>query len=258
MEAGPVNKRSSWAVIATVGLATAIVLSFLFGSWLKPVSAVDYPFDVTYAVFPDAGASDEEILIVIRVDHPNSNEALNAYVFWDGRCVVQRLGDVVINKIHQHRWDITFYPPKDLCAKKAHAIRIWVEDSDNNIVKWMYWSYQITDLVPQLDWFDDLTDEELERIRGPPGAPGPQGETGETGPQGAQGPPGLPGEQGDIGPPGAVGLQGENVTGIQGPVGPAGTPGEPGSSVDPTLTYVGIFIALIALTGVFFLWSRTQ
>ena len=242
---GPILKLIPLLLLLTVSLISPLVY------------AVDYPFDVTYAIFPDGGASDEEILIVIRVDHPNSNEPLWAYIFWDSRCVVQRETDVVINKVHQHRWDIAFYPPKDLCAKGSHAIRIWVEDSKNDIVKWMYWSYQITDVVPQLDWFDDLTDKELERIRG---TPGPQGEMGKTGAPGPEGVQGIPGEQGETGPPGSVGPQGNPGTdGLVGPIGPTGAQGEPGVSVDPTLTYVGTIIAIIALIGVAItMWEQRQ
>ncbi len=241
----------------SIGILIPLVL-LLTVSLCSPLAhAVDYPFDVTYHVAPEFGSSDDEILVLIRVEHPNPNEPLVAYIYWDGRCVVHRESDVIINKVHQHRWDITFYPLKDLCAKKAHAIRIWVEDSDNNIVKWMYWSYQITDVVPQLDWFDDLTDEQIESIRGPPG---PQGETGETGSEGLQGEQGVPGETGEIGPPGSVGPQGDPGTdGLVGPIGPAGSQGEPGFSVDPMPTYVGVIIAIVALIGVaIIMWERRQ
>jgi len=219
--------------------------------------AVDYPFDVTYEVCPPDGRSDEEILIMLRVSHPNPGEALSAYVKWDGRSIIRRESDVVVNKVHQHWWDLTFYPPKDLCAKGTHPIEIRIEDSSGNVVKWMYWSYHITDVTPRLDWFDDLTDEELERIRG---SPGPQGETGETGAPGPGGAQGIPGEEGEIGPPGSVGPQGYNgIDGLVGPIGPAGSQGEPGVSVDPMPTYIGVIIAIVALIGVaVIMWERRQ
>lgn len=220
-------------------------------------AATDYPFDVTYEVCPPEGRSDEEILIILRVSHPNPGEALTAYVTWDGRSIIPRESDVVINKVHQHWWDLTFYPPKDLSAKGTHVIRIRVEDSSGNVVKWMYWSYHITDVVPKLDWFDDLTDKELESIRG---APGPQGETGKTGAPGPEGVQGIPGEQGETGPPGSIGPQGNPGTdGLAGPIGPTGAQGEPGVSVDPTLIYAAIITAMIALIGVaIIMWEQRQ
>jgi len=221
------------------------------------VSAVEYPFTVVYNVLPPNGNSDEEILVYIRViDHPNPNEPLVAYVFWDSRPIVQRQGDVVVNKIHQHRWDITFLPPQGLNAKGPHDLKIWVEDSSNNIVTWPYWEYTIKNVVPQLDWFAELTEAQLELIRGPPGPQGETGETGATGLEGPEGAQGIPGVQGEVGSPGSVGPRGD--PGTEGLVGPTGPQGEPGTSVDPTLTYVAIAIAVVALMGMIFLWRRTE
>lgn len=231
-----------------------IPLILLFALLLPCVSAADYPFDVIYDIFPHGGDSDEDILIYIRVVHPNPNEPLVAYVFWDSRPIVQRQGDVVVNKIHQHRWDITFLPPKDLCSKGVHDIRIWVEDSSNNIVKWPYYAYTIKDTVPQLEWWGDLPQEFIDMITGP------QGETGETGPQGPQGPQGISGTQGETGLTGSEGPRGD--PGPQGPVGqalvgPAGTQGEPGTSVDPLIPYTALGIASLSLIIAFILWRRT-
>jgi len=222
------KNRSASVLLILVGLVLLLCI--------PSVAAVEYPFTVVYDVLPPSGRSDEQILIYIRVlDHANSNEPLVAYIFWDGRPIIQRQTDVVINKIHQHRWDITILPPKGLNAKGSHKIQIWVEDTSNVIVKWMYYSYSITDVVPQLDWFDDLTPEELEKIRGPKGdkgdvgpagPPGSQGETGETGvggPPGPQGDVGDVGIQGEIGPIGPAGIQGElGTTGPQGEKGAVG------------------------------------
>ena len=79
--------------------------------------------------------------------------------------------------------------------------------------------------------FDELTPEQLERIRGPQGeqgVQGPKGDPGERGPQGERGLQGPQGERGLQGPQGERGLQGE--------------PGEPGS--DATVTKENIEAAL--------------
>jgi len=219
------------------------------GAIFQPVSAVDYPFDVTYDVLPPSGSSDEEILIYIRVAHPNPNEPLWAYVFWDSRPIVQRLGDVIEGNIHQHRWDINFYPPDGLCSKGVHTIKIWIEDSENNIVKWPVWKYTITSIVPKIEWFDDLTPEEMAKITGPPGPrglDGPEGVPGPPGPQGEDGPPGPMGETGTIGPQG--------FEGTEGPMGPPGPQGETGERADNLILYASLALSIVAMMVV--LWDH--
>lgn len=97
--------------------------------------------------------------------------------------------------------------------------------------------------------FEDLTDEQREKLRGPKGEQGSQGPTGpqgekgdkgeigpqglrgEVGPQGEQGPRGVPGPQGPTGPRGEKGEQGE--VGPQGSKGEVGPRGEQGLQGEP-------------------------
>jgi len=211
-----------------------LILISLIVVTIPCVSAADEPFKVLYDIMPQKGPSSTQILVYIRAVHPDANEPMWAYVWWDTKCIAMRQADIVINKIHQNRWDIIFNPPKNLCSKGTHNIWIWVEDSDNKIIK-KYWSYSITNVVPQLDWFDDLTPGEIEKIRGPKGdkgdtgstgPPGPQGEKGDEGPKGptgSQGDVGDTGLQGEIGPIGLIGPQGK--IGVQGPIGEKGAVG---------------------------------
>ena len=215
----------------------------------QPASAVEYPFDVWYKVLPPSGSSDEQILILIRVTHPNNNEPLVAYVTWDYRPIFQRLGDVIVNKIHQNRWDITFHPPEEFCSKGPHKIRISIEDSSGNIVEWMIWEYTITNVVPKLEWFDKLSTEELATITGPTGPQGEQGIQGEQGPPGPQGEVGPPG-QGEIGPEGPPGPIGE-----EGPQGKQGTTGqgEPGKDANTRILTASLIMSLASILIV--LWK---
>lgn len=74
--------------------------------------------------------------------------------------------------------------------------------------------------------FDQLTEEQIERLRGPVGPQGPKGDNGDPGPKGdvgPQGPQGPKGETGETGPQGSQGPQGE--PGAPGPQGPAGADG---------------------------------
>lgn len=235
------------------GLVGLAVVSTLLLSLYSPSVSAAEAFEVTYNVFPGRGATSEQILVFVRAFHDNPNEPMWIYVFWDSRCIAMRQADVLVNKIHQNRWDITFYPPKDLCAKGTHDIWIWVEDSANMIVK-KYWSYSITNVVPQLDWFDELTQTELNAIGGPTGATGPQGSAGPTGATGKQGVPGAAGAEGATGP---AGPQGE--TGEQGPPGPKGQRGEVG--LDGKDAPMGLFyiiggLSVVSIICVILLFSR--
>lgn len=235
-------------IVALIVLAMIIIIAFLIGQYTA--SAVEYPFIVNYDVLPPSGASDEQILILIRVNHPNSNEPMWAYVTWDSRIIVQRQGDVITNKIHQNRWDITFYPPKDFCSKGKHTIRIRIEDSAGNIVKWPIWEYTITNTVPRLEWFDDLSQEAIDKITGPKGETGEtglKGETGETGLIGPKGNQGLPGEKGETGPQGIQGEQGSvDPVGPQGDIGPPGQ-GEPGKDADLNILTASLFMSIVSI-----------
>ncbi len=240
-----------------------IILLLTLSLYSPLASAAVQPFTVVYDVLPPSGNSNEEILIYIRVlNHPNPNEPLVAYVFWDSRPIVQRQGDVVVGKVHQHRWDITFVPPEGLNSKGGHAIKIWIEDSSNQIVKWPYYSYTIKDVVPQLDWFAELTEAQLATIRG---FTGPQGVMGETGATGPVGPQGIPGAQGETGSPGSVGPRGDpGILGEQGEVGdvgavgPVGPIGEPGKDVNDTIVTIVLFASLLSLAISVIMWRRIQ
>lgn len=239
--------KNKW--LGLLGFIYFISIVLLLSAWYMTASAVEYPFDVTYDVLPPSGASDEEILIPIRVIHPNPNEPLWVYVFWDSRVIVQRQADVIINNVHQHWWDINFYPPKGFCAKGIHTIKIWVEDSSGVIVKWPVWKYTITSIVPRLEWFDELSPEAIAKITGPPGPQGidgPEGVPGPIGPQGEAGPPGPIGETGTIGPQG--------FEGPEGPMGPPGPQGEMGENADNLILYASLALSIVAMMIV--LWDH--
>lgn len=252
-----VNHRK--AIKDGIRLAIIVIICYLFSVSLSDivyVSGATYPFNVWYSVEPPNGASDEEILVKIRVTHPNTNEPLVVYVTWDYRPIVQRQGDVIVNRVHQNRWDINFYPPDGLCAKGNHMIRISIEDSSGH-VREVVWQYTITNIVPQVEWFDDLSEEAIAKITGPPGPPGetgPQGEMGETGPMGPQGEIGPQGDRGPLGegeqgPPGSIGLPGGT-----GPTGPPGPQGETGKSENAIVLYVSLILSIFAMGLV--LWDH--
>jgi hypothetical protein len=98
----------------------------------------------------------------------------------------------------------------------------------------------------QLQENSDVTNIQVQGLRGPKGEQGPagprgligpQGPRGPIGPQGEQGPQGEPGPRGERGPIGIKGLQGpagpQGPQGIQGPQGEVGPQGEQGPQGEP-------------------------
>lgn len=214
------------------------------------------PFLKTLA--PWSGDSQTDILAIIRAEIRTDNTAMHLYVFWEGLPIVTRLSDTVINKQHTYRWDVVFTPPQDprYLKKGSNLINFWLEDADGVILKYSC-IFTITDRIPQPSWLDDLTQKELDAIKGaegptgevgPPGPQGPEGELGPGGPVGPTGPvgSGVPGPQGAIGPRGLVGPQGAGVPGPQGERGPAGKFNVVFSIVTIVIAMLAIFIAFIS------------
>lgn len=74
--------------------------------------------------------------------------------------------------------------------------------------------------------YENFTEEQLEKLKGPQGVQGEQGPRGEIGPQGERGTQGIEGPRGERGETGPQGQKGD--TGEPGPIGPMGPQGEMG------------------------------
>lgn len=88
--------------------------------------------------------------------------------------------------------------------------------------------------------YENFTEEQLEKLKGPKGDTGEKGDVGLTGPVGPQGERGIQGPKGEIGPQGQKGDTGEagpigpmGPTGPQGPMGPEGPAGPKGEQGAP-------------------------
>jgi len=177
-----------------------------------------------YAVFPSKGDSQTSILAVVRPDKPTDNSPMWLYLFWDDVPIIKRLLDVKVGTVHTYIWDVSFQPPQDpqYLATGDHKITIWVEDYDGDIKMGVY-NFQITEIIPYPEWFEQLSDAALEALRGPQGVKGDKGNAGPVGPTGIQGVTGPQGTQGLQGRQGEKGIQG-----IPGPKGELGSQGERG------------------------------
>lgn len=234
-------------------LKAGLVFLIISVSLLPSVKAE--PFLKTLA--PWSGDSQTDILAIIRPEKRIDNTPMYLYVFWEDLPIITRLSDTVIDKKHTYMWDVVFNPPQDpqYLKKDSNRIVFWIEDVDG-IIQIYTCVFTITDRIPQPSWLEDLTQEELNSIRGPDGPqgeagpPGPKGEPGPEGPQGAQGiwgPPGPKGDPGHTGPTGPKGSQGPPGAGARGPQGEVGPPGSFNiifSIVTVAIAIVAIFIAL--------------
>lgn len=204
-----------------------------------------------YAVFPSSGDSKTNILAVVRPDKRTDNKPMWLYIFWDDVPLIQRQVDWMDGTTHTYIWDVVFQPPQDqqYIATGDHKITIWVEDFDGDIQMGVY-NFRITEIIPDPEWFDQLSDSALEALRGPQGVKGDTGSTGPRGIQGVQGDVGLWGPQGIQGVQGNIGSQGENGTqgepGPQGEQGPTGSPGDT-TQLSATLLLTNVAISLIAV-----------
>ena len=234
-------------------LKAGLALLIVSLSLLPPVGAVP----ILKKLAPYSGDSQTDILAMIRVEKRTDNTPMYLYVFWEDLAIITRLSDTVIDKQHTYMWDVTFNPPQDpqYLKKGSNVLAFWVEDIDGNMLNCAC-TFTITDRIPQPSWLDDLSQSELDSIKGPEGPPGeagpqgPRGPGGEVGPLGPVGPPGpegplgAMGPQGEIGPRGLVGPQGAGDPGPQGEVGPAGSFNIMFAVVTVAIAIVAIFIAL--------------
>lgn len=223
------RKRTILLLVVTISLSLT----------LRTVSGEDDYLLKSVDIYPKEGTINTEILIVVRGDPFKTDTAWNLYVFYDGKCLIQRYPDITIGKTgtHEHRWDVTIKPPDEFpystksTSKNKHFVKIMVENELGQTESYKT-EFKITEFIAPPSYWDQLDPAFLEEITGPEG---PQGDVGPIGTQGDRGP------RGNIGERGERGLRGN--TGETGPKGPQGPPGVP----YPLLTFnIGIAMSLIA------------
>lgn len=235
----PSRKRSY------TGLITILVL-FVLSSFtpLIPIHADEPAFELNIDSYPNKGTSDTVITVFISTIPLKSYGEWCLYVFWDEVTLVSGRKDTTVDAgtdWHEHRWVLSLAVPESKKSEKDHLIRIWVMDSSGNIVKASFY-FKLTEIVPKLEWFDDLPAEFIAQIMGPPGQQGPQG------PVGKQGPKGEKGEKGDAGTPGETGSTGsQGEKGDRGIQGIQGSPGEKGEDAPVMFVYVGIGLSVFSV-----------
>jgi len=201
--------------------AIYLVVLILAAMMVQPVMADEYDFN--YEVMPNEGRTSDIILVWVRCEeyYLHSTEQAVLYIFWDNFPVKTRLPPTtVVSGVYFNAWDVTIQPPAHLALLGKHTIRIWVEYADGTLEQKTY-QYRITDGMPPKDfwgdWYESLSVDDRQLLKGEPGVQGVQGVRGQTGAKGEKGDSGAQGEQGTAGQMGIQGIQG-----VQGANGEAG------------------------------------
>jgi len=225
------------------GLILLVILISSFSS--KITSGLKYDIDID--IKPTSGDSNINIFIFVRTDPIRTKDSWKLYVFWDDH-LITKVNDIYIKttKQYEHSWELNFQPPKDpkYLKLKNHYIEIWVKNSTGHVESRIK-TFKITKTIPQVSWFDELTEKEKEQIRGAKGDKGDKGEIGDKGEKGDKG------EQGNIGLEGERGLKGDR--GEKGEKGDKGEKGEAGKYpilqfyLFGLLSIISVIITLIGL-----------
>lgn len=206
------------------------------------VNAEDESYKINISMYPITGDSTTNIRLFVTTEPLTGIGSWTLYVDYHDKNVVNGLSDIRIGKTntYKHQWVVVFNPPFGKEGKK-YTIRIVIL-TDKGEIREYYRNFKIIDTIPKLEWFEDLSQKELEAIRGPKGDTGIQGEIGYTG----------LGIQGEIGPKGDTGIQGKSIIGEKGEEGDRGPRGLKGESYPVIMFYSGVFLSLFSL--IFSLW----
>ncbi len=209
------------------------------------ISAPKVYCEQTAAIYPSKGSIYTRIYLQVR------GIGGELYLFWD---------DILLGIYDENFYedfngfDVYFNPPDEYpysnLGNHTISLQIW----------WKYWdgqyyyvqknftlTFEIVEYYPPADlfwqWWNSLSNETKEQLRGPQG---PQGPVGPQGPQGKIGPTGPQGSQGEQGP-----------IGLQGPKGDKGDKGDTGPyPLEMVVLNLGIslasgIISVVALSMVY-------
>lgn len=206
------------------------------------VNAKDESYKINISMYPIRGDSTTNIRLFVTTEPLIGVGSWTLYIDYVDKNVVNGMSDIRIGKTntYKHQWVVVFNPPFGK-EGKSYTIRIVIL-TDTGQIREYYRNFKIIDTIPKLSWFEDLSDKELEAIRGPKGDTGIQGEIGYTG----------LGIQGEIGPKGDRGIQGTSIIGERGEKGDRGPRGLEGESYPVIMFYGGVFLSLFSL--IFSLW----
>ncbi len=206
--------------------------------------------DLKISMYPIEGNSNTNIVLFVLPTLNRGPGPWRLYVYWGDTCLINGQLDKKIGTtaVYKHEWILNFKPPY---GKKGDRINVKVVVITNTGKLFEVWTqFRMTETIPKLSWFDELTQAELDAITGP------QGEVGPIGPQGEPGPRGPKGEIGSIGPPGPQAEQGP--PGPTGLTGSAGEPGDPGKSAPILFVYAALILSVFNTLAILIMFARER
>ncbi len=206
--------------------------------------------DLKISMYPMDGDANTNIVLFVLPTLDRGPGPWRLYVYWGDMCQINGKLDKKIGTtaVYKHEWIINFNPPY---GKKGDRINVKVVVITNKGELFEVWTqFRMTQTILKPEYFDTLTQAELDAITGP------QGEVGPIGPQGEPGPRGPKGVAGSVGPPGSDGEQGP--AGPRGPQGVVGAPGEPGKSAPILFVYAALILSVFNTIAILIMFARER
>lgn len=158
---------------------------------------------ITIELFPDEGDITTDIFVVVKGTPYETDFAHLLYIYYDDILIVSNMLPSKGSSFatwYAH-WELTINVPNEYPYSELgkHVIRAEVYKYEASTVK-ATTSFRVINYIPPPEWWEDLPEEFLDEITGPPGPKGSKGQRGDTGPRGPVGPEGPKGKQGEPGP----------------------------------------------------------
>lgn len=156
-------------------------------------------------MYPERGDIYTEIFLMVRgLPSREAYQGYTLYLFWDDTLFGVYGDYVAMGGYHRHYFDIYFNPPNDYSNLGNHTISLEVwDDGGNGIAFETTLTFEIIRYYPPADlfweWWNRLSPELREQLRGEQGEQGVRGEKGDKGDKGEEGLRGLQGEKGERG-----------------------------------------------------------
>lgn len=175
-----------------VKFGIVVCLCIVFSLVLPTVSATTID-SITLEVYPKQGDISTDIFVQVRSEPYNgeiataTNDAPFLYLYFDDKVIVQRIKCVIKPKWGDYSYyEVSYdakikvpneYPYSELGKHKITAI---VEASDKTKATTST-TFEVVNYIAPPDWWEDLPQDFVDSITGPPGLIGPKGDKGEQG-----------------------------------------------------------------------------
>jgi len=186
-----------------------VLMSLIFFLLLTKSVSASTIVGATIEVSPGQGDITTDIFVHVRGE-PYTGGFLTVagdvpvlYLYYDDKVIVERMKCITKSRgygdfsDYEVSFDVSFKVPNEFPYSElgVHNITAVIEASDGTSANSTA-TFEMVNYIPPPEWWQDLPQEFIDEITGPPG---PQGEQGTQGEQGSTGPQGLKGDKGDKG-----------------------------------------------------------